>query len=231
MALKIRLDVTNALRLAGERIRSMEQGVMIELDEGFEGDAESLAIIEQGAVMIRNSPRSRIEIKAFLEAAGLRRATEFGKTVATADRPVAPSRAAIELQHLDLVASRAQLERGRHACETGAEHQHGCAFWIAAQLDWALVIGLRREAQAGHGLVHRSAAGDRTHEGQKIASAWNCLTFVRHGLPRPARCASTDKDWLSRAPAASLQIPGCLRGNSPIDERQSPTAINIIPAK
>ena len=62
MALKIRLDVTNALRLAGERIRSVEQGVMIELDEGFEGDAEALAIIEQGAVMIRNSPRSRIEI-------------------------------------------------------------------------------------------------------------------------------------------------------------------------
>ena len=69
MALKIRLDVTNALRLAGERIRSVEQGVMIELDEGFEGDAEALAIIEQGTVMIRNSPRSRIEIKAFLEAA------------------------------------------------------------------------------------------------------------------------------------------------------------------
>src|ERR1044072_882396 len=162
---------------------------MIELDEGFEGNSEALAIVEQGAVMIRNSPRSRIEIKAFLEAAGLRRATEFGKTVATADRPVAPSRPAIELQHLDPVASCAQLERGRHACETGAEHQHGCAFWIAAQPDRALVIGLGREAQAGHGLVHRGAARDRTNERQKIASAWNCFTFVRHGWSGPARCA------------------------------------------
>src|SRR6476469_4015849 len=139
---------------------------MIELNEGFEGDAEALAIIEQGAVMIRNSPRSRIEIKAFLEAAGLRCATEFCKTVATADRPVAPSRAAMELQHLDLVAGRAQLERGRHACETGAQHQHGCAFWIAAQLERAIVFGLGRETQARHGLVHRSTAGDRTNERQ-----------------------------------------------------------------
>src|SRR5258705_10841253 len=183
---------------------------MIELDEGFEGDAEALAIVEQGAVMIRNSPRSRIEIKAFLEAAGLRCATEFGKTVATADRPVAPSRAAIELQHPDLVASRAQLERGRHACKTGAQHQHRCAFWIAAQLERALVIGLGREAEAGHGLVHRGAAGDRTNKRQKIASARNWFTLVRHGWPGPARCApcgrscaSTDKDWFSRAPAVS----------------------------
>src|SRR5258705_11179719 len=122
--------------------------------------------------MKRNLTRSRNEIKAFLEAGGLRRPPEFGKTVATADRPVAPSRAAIELQHLDLVASRAQLERGRHACETRAEHQHGCAFWIAAQLDRALVIGLKRQAQARHALVHRSATGDRTHNRQKIASAW-----------------------------------------------------------
>ena len=56
MALKIRFDVTNALRLPGERIRGVEQGVMIELDERFEGHTEALAIIEQGAVVIRNSP-------------------------------------------------------------------------------------------------------------------------------------------------------------------------------
>src|SRR5213078_1967859 len=37
-------------------------------------------------------------------------------------------------------------------------------------------------------------------------------------VPRDVRSggrsrASTDRDWLSRAPAASLQIPNCLRGN------------------
>ena len=77
MPLKIGLDVANALRLAAERRRGVEQGVVIELDEGFERDAEALAVIEQGAVMIRNSPRPRIEIEAFLKVAGLRRAAKL----------------------------------------------------------------------------------------------------------------------------------------------------------
>ena len=47
MALKIGLDVANALRLAAERRRGVEQGVVIELDERFERDAEPLAVIEQ----------------------------------------------------------------------------------------------------------------------------------------------------------------------------------------
>ena len=53
---------------------------MIELDEGLQRDAEPLAIIQQGAVMIGNAPRARIEIEALFEAAVLGRATELGKT-------------------------------------------------------------------------------------------------------------------------------------------------------
>ena len=102
---------------------------MIELDEGLERDAEALAIIEQGAVMIGNSPRPGIEIEAFFEVAGLRRAAELRKTVAAAQRPVAAAGAAVEFQDLDLVAGRAQFQCGRHAGKTGAEDQHGRALW------------------------------------------------------------------------------------------------------
>ena len=133
MALKIGLDVANTLRLAAERIRGVEQGVVVELDEGFERDAEALAVIEQGAVMIGNSPGTRIEIEAFLKAAGLCRAAKFGKTVAAAQRPVASAGTAVEFEDLDLVAGCAQFERGRHAREARAEDQHGCAFDVAAR--------------------------------------------------------------------------------------------------
>ena len=106
---------------------------MIELDERFERDAEALAIIEQRAMVIGNSPWAGIEIEALLEFAGLLEATEFGETVAAAERPVAAPGAAVELQHLDLVASLAQFQRRRHAGETGAEHQDGSALRIAAR--------------------------------------------------------------------------------------------------
>jgi hypothetical protein len=46
MALKVGLDVTDALRAAGEPIDRMQQRVVIELDERLKRDVEALAIIE-----------------------------------------------------------------------------------------------------------------------------------------------------------------------------------------
>ena len=133
LPLKIGLDVANALRLAAERLGRVQQRIVIELDERLERDAEPLAVIEQGAVVIGNPPRPWIEIEAFLKFAGLRRAAEFGEPVAAAQRPVAAAGAAVEFQHLHLVAGLAQFQCRRHAGKTGAEDQHRGAFGIAAR--------------------------------------------------------------------------------------------------
>ncbi len=107
---------------------------MIELDERLERDVEPPAIIEQRAVVIGNPPGPGIDVEPRLELAGLRRAAKLGKTVAAAQRPVTAAGAAVELQHLDLIAGVAQLERRRHAGKPGAEDQYRGALRIAFEL-------------------------------------------------------------------------------------------------
>ena len=46
LPLEIGFDVANALRLAAERARGMQQRIVIELDERLERDVEALAVIE-----------------------------------------------------------------------------------------------------------------------------------------------------------------------------------------
>src|ERR1700742_1000866 len=89
----------------------MQQRVVIELDERLERHVEAFAIVEQRAMVIRYPPWARIEVEALVEPAGLRRAAELGKTVAAPQAPVTPASAAVEFQHLDLVAGLAQLQR------------------------------------------------------------------------------------------------------------------------
>src|SRR5271168_5667501 len=122
MALKIGLDIADALRSAAERIRVVQQRVVIELDERLKRDTEPLAIIQQRAMVIGNAPGPRIEIEALFEFAGLGRAAQFGEAVAAAQRPVASARTAVELQHLDLVARLAQFQRGRHPGKARAKN-------------------------------------------------------------------------------------------------------------
>ena len=62
MSLKISLDGANALWLPAECARSMQISVVIELDERLERDLEAFAVVEDGAMMIGNPPRPRIEI-------------------------------------------------------------------------------------------------------------------------------------------------------------------------
>jgi len=55
------------LRRAAERALRVQEGVVIELIERLERDAEPPAIVQQRAVVIGNAPRARIEIEAVLE--------------------------------------------------------------------------------------------------------------------------------------------------------------------
>src|ERR1700743_903561 len=169
MALKIGLDVADALRLAAEVVGRMQQRVVIELDERLKRDIEALAIIEQRPMVIGNPPWAGIEIKTLLELAGLRRAAGFRNTVAAPQGPGTPTRPAVELQYLDLVAGLAQFERRGHSRKSRTEDQDRCAPGIAVELDRPLVSGLSREAEAGHGVIHRSTAGDRADQRQQIA--------------------------------------------------------------
>jgi hypothetical protein len=59
----------------------MQQGVVIELDERLERNAEALAVIEQRAMVIGNPPWPGIDIEALLELAGLLEAAEFGERI------------------------------------------------------------------------------------------------------------------------------------------------------
>ncbi len=77
---EIGLDVANALRLAVERGRRVQERVVVELDERLERDPEPAAIIQDRVMMIGNAPRSRIDVEARIELAGLGRAASSVKT-------------------------------------------------------------------------------------------------------------------------------------------------------
>ena len=174
LSLEIGLDGANTLRLAAERAGGMQQGIVIELDERLDRDIEALAVVEQRAVMIRNPPRPGIEIKSVVEFADLLLAAELDISVAAAQCPVATARPLIEFQHRNLVSGLAQLERRGHAGETGAEDHHGRALGVARELDRALVSGVRRKAEAGHGVIHRRAAGERADQRQQVTPTQWC---------------------------------------------------------
>ena len=176
----------------------MQKGVVIELDERLERDVEAFAVIKDGAMVIGNPPRPRIEIKSLFEFAGLLEAAEFGKRVAAAQRPVAASRAAIEFQDLNLVAGLAQLQRRRHAGKTGAKDQDGRAPHIAGKLDRALVSGIRGKAEARHGVIHRRAAGDRADQRQEIAPAESFTAAALHGASYPGRSHAQYRNMVLR---------------------------------
>ena len=83
--------MAQALWLAAERIAGVQIGVIVNLNKRFEADAQALAVIEDAAVVIGNAPGSGIEVKVLVETAGVLTAAEFGKAVATAQRPAAPT--------------------------------------------------------------------------------------------------------------------------------------------
>ena len=158
MALEVGPDLADPARLATECLGRMQVGIVVELLEGLELHAQPLAVIEQAVVVIGNPPRPRIEIQAGIEFALLRRTAQLGVAVAAAQRPVAPTGAAVELQYLHRVAGLAQLQRRHHAGQSGAEDQHRGALGAALELDPSLVARLGGVPEAGHGLVQRGTS-------------------------------------------------------------------------
>jgi hypothetical protein len=120
-------------------------------------------------MMIGNPPRPRIEIKPCLEFAGLLLTAELDKGVTAAQRPVAAARSMIEFQHRNPVSGLAQLQRRRHAGETGSKDENGRAPHITGKLYRSLVSRIGCKAEAGHGVIHRRTAGDRANQRQEIA--------------------------------------------------------------
>ena len=82
-ALIVRAIRTIALRLAAERMLRMQIGVVVDLHERFQRDAQHAAVVQQILVMMRNPPRARIDVQALVEFAMLGGSAEFGKRVAT----------------------------------------------------------------------------------------------------------------------------------------------------
>ena len=179
LALEIRLHAADTLRRAVEGACGVQIGVVIELDEGFQRDIEPPAIIEQRTMMIGNPPRAGIDVEPVLEFAFLGEAAELGEAIAAAQGPVAAARARVVFEQLHLVAGVTQFQRRGHAGEARAEDQHGSALRVAFQLDRALVAGLRRKAEAGHGVIHRSTARHRPDQRKQIAPSHPCR-FVLH---------------------------------------------------
>jgi hypothetical protein len=95
---------------------------VIELDERLQRHAEPAAIVQDGVVVVGNSPRPRIEVEAFVEGAVLRGAAEFRIDVAAPDRPVPAARSRVVFEHLDLVSRAAEFIRRRHSGETRSEN-------------------------------------------------------------------------------------------------------------
>ena len=131
MALVIRFDLAIAPRLTAERTTVMQIRVVVDLDERFQRNAEPLAVIEHAAMVVRDPPRAGIDIKVFIELAMLGRPAELGVSVTAAQAPVAATGAAVELQHLHLVAGVTQLVGGGHARHAGTQHQHRSAAPLA----------------------------------------------------------------------------------------------------
>ena len=158
MTVVVGLDGAEALGLAAERFGSMKERVVIALDERLELHAQELAVAQHAAVMIGQTPRSRIDVEPRVESAFLGESPELGVAVAAPQRPIAAARAGVIFEHLHLVAGFAQLV-GRHETgDTRAEHEHRGSGRCAAQLDRPLVAGVRGEAEAGHRLIHRGAS-------------------------------------------------------------------------
>src|SRR5260370_35253083 len=99
----------------------MQERVVVQLLEGLQLDAQTLAIVEQSVVVIGNAPRAGIEIQVLVELAFLRRAAAFGIGAAASQRPVAAPGTAVEFQNLHLVAG---LTRFQRAGPAGTSNAH-----------------------------------------------------------------------------------------------------------
>ena len=149
----------------------MQIGVVIELDERFEGDPETAAIIEERVMMIGNAPRPRIEIEAGVELACLPRAAELREDVAASNRPVPSARTRVVFEYVHGIARALEFDRGRHAGKAGAQNDDRSAFGVAVELDRASIGRFLRISEASHRLIGRRAADARADDLEQSAPA------------------------------------------------------------
>ena len=95
--------------LPSNAVDRMQERVVIELDERLERDPEPAAVIQNCVMMIGNAPRSRIDVEAGIELAGLGRPAEFGIDVAAPERPVASAGTEVEFEDADADTPRARV--------------------------------------------------------------------------------------------------------------------------
>ena len=94
-----------ALRLAAEGFAVVEVGIVVLLDERFQLDAETLAIVQHTIMVIRNAPWTGIDVVVTFEGDLLGCAPHLGVGVAAAQCPTAAPRFFPVFQDFDVVAS------------------------------------------------------------------------------------------------------------------------------
>ncbi len=133
VAAVIGLHMPIALRFAAERFFRMHVRVVVESVERFQRHLEALGVIEHAEVVIRQSPRARIDVQARIEFAFLFESAEFGVFVAAAQRPRTSARALVVFENLDVVAGLAQFVGGDETGETCAQNDHRSAAFGAVE--------------------------------------------------------------------------------------------------
>ncbi len=210
MAVVVCLDGAQALRLAAKCLATMQVGVVIDLHEGFERDSKPLAVTEHSAMVIRQPPRTRIDVQVRIKSALLSLSAQLRVTIAAAQRPVAPAGARVVFQYLHLVAGVAQFIGGHESGNTGTQHQNRGALRGRAQADRALELGFGGKPETVHCLVHRRSTGaDANHRqelpARKRRSGFFChvLTYWRDAINRTRVPASMTVPSLSSKPLAA----------------------------
>ena len=195
------MHVAEALRRSAERVLRMHVGVEIDLRERLERHLEALGIVEHRMVVIRNAPRSGIEVVVLVELAALVKAAEFGVLVAAAQRPRAATSALVVFEHRDLVAGAPEFVRRYEPGHSGAEHKHRCAARRAGKVDRPGVTRFARKTESGHRLKQDPRAGRLADTAQQFAPADGCMRSVLwHLLPTTIRTTAARK-------TSALMIP------------------------
>jgi hypothetical protein len=158
----------------------VEIGVVVDLDERLHGDAEPLAIVQDGMVVIGNPPWPGIDVETRIELAFLTGTAELRIGVAAAQRPIPPADAAVIFEQLHLVAGLVQFIGRDKAGEPCSQDQDRSPLRIAVELDRAVIRRFRRMTEAGHRLVHRRPARGRTDQIEQGAPAHRHRIGFRH---------------------------------------------------
>src|SRR2546421_6534 len=159
------------LRLSAEGVPGMDPGVVVDLNEGFECDAKTPAIIEQRVMMIGDAPRPWVEIEPGVELAALRGTPQLRAAIAAAQRPAAPAGPTVVLEDLHAVPRFSELERCHHAGESRSQDDDRCSLGVAVESDRAGIGRFGGNAETGHCAVHGGAASRYSHQREKVAPA------------------------------------------------------------